>query len=122
MPFMRIFPLAERDSSMPDHLGHGHPARCSAQRPFGADEYYLNINEVASFEECPLYLVSQSEPNALVNGIRLRLHSGEIVVVPDDPEDTQNGFLSVLQRAARGEVVEMEYSRHLRELEKANRL
>ena len=118
MSFIRIFPLQDSDGAPADNFGSGQPARCVAQGRFGAREYYLNISEFAAFEECPLYLISKTETDALVNGIRLRLCSGEILVIPDDPGEPENSFLNLLTRTANGEVVEMEYSRYLRDLEK----
>lgn len=121
MPFIRIFPLQETERVSLEDFGHGNPARCPVQPRFGAREYFLNVDEIAAFEECPLYLLSEVETDALVNGIRIRLRSGAMLVVPDDPEDAEDSFVNLLGRAARGEIVEMAYSRYLRELERATR-
>lgn len=117
MPFIKIYPLTETEPTGEEDFGRGNPARCRAERGLGAREYFLNIAEISMFEECPLYILSQAETDALVNGIRLRLRSGEILVVPDDPEDEAHVFARLLERAARGEVVEMPFSRYLRQLE-----
>jgi hypothetical protein len=116
--FIRIFPLQEIENASDEHFGKGQPARCHATDRFDARELYLNVNEIAAFEECPLYLISANETDALVNGIRIRLHSGARFVIPDDPEDEAASFLALLARAVRGEVVEMEFSRYLGELGK----
>mgnify|MGYP005835342995 CR=1 FL=1 len=118
MPFIKLWPLDESEHVREEDFGLGHPARCQAQRRFAARELYLNIQQIAAFEECPLYLSCTAEPNALVNGIRIRLVSGETLVVADDPEEDEPGFIAALQRAAHGEVAEPGYSRYLRELER----
>lgn len=118
MPFIKIYPLQEATRADAGSFGTGDPARCTAVRRFDAREYFLNIREIAAFEECPLYLSSPAEPNALVNGIRLRLTNGDILVVADDPAEDEPGFLELLQQAAAGKVAEMAYSSHLLELER----
>lgn len=117
MSFLRIFPLKEIENVADEDFGNGNPARCLAQSRFGAREYYLNINDIAAFEECPLYLICKAETDALVNGIRIKLRSGEMMVLPDDPEKEEAGFINLLARAGQGEIVEMEYSHYMRELE-----
>ena len=117
MPFLKIHPLKEIETQNAEHFGKGQPARCRALHRYDTPELYLNLNQIAAFEECPLYLITEAEPNALVNGIRIRLVSGDFIVVPDDPEDEGLGFLAALQRATHGEIVELGYSRYLRELE-----
>lgn len=64
-----------------------------------------------------LYLVCDAEPNGLINGIRLRLADGSILVVPDDPAENALGFAAALEQAADGRIAEMGYSRYLQELE-----
>lgn len=118
MPFIKLWPLQESDRVEEEAFGRGHPARCQAQRQFALREFYLNIQQIAAFEECPLYLSCAAEPNALVNGIRIRLVSGETLVVADDPDEDEPGFVAALQLAERGEVAEMGYSRYLLELER----
>lgn len=122
MPFIKLHPLQEIEGQSPEHFGHGHPARCRAVPRFDAPEIYLNLNQIAAFEECPLYLITEADPNALVNGIRIRLASGGLVLVADDPEDDEPDFVTALQRASRGEIVELGYSRYLRELERKKQL
>jgi hypothetical protein len=116
MPFIRIFPLQETEAVRPEDFGRGNPARCRAERRFGAREFWLNISQIAAYEECPLYLVCDAEPNGLVNGVRIRLADGSMVVVPDDPEDDEPGFAAALEQAASGQIAEMGYSRYLGEL------
>lgn len=118
MSFIKIHPLQEIEAVRDEHFGMGNPARCLAVRRFDMRELYLNVNQIAAFEECPLYLICEADPNALVNGIRIRLASGGLLVVPDDPEDDEPNFLEALGRASRGEIVELGYSRHLAELER----
>lgn len=116
MPFIRIFPLQETEAVRPEDFGRGNPARCRAERRFGAREFYLAVSQIVAWEECPLYLVCDAEPNGLVNGIRLRLADGGMLVVPDDPEDDELGFIAALEQAAGGRVAELGYSRYLAEL------
>lgn len=116
MPFIRIFPLQETEAVRPEDFGRGNPARCRAERRFGAREYWLAVSQIVAWEECPLYLVCDAEPNGLVNGIRLRLADGGMLVVPDDPEDDELGFIAALEQAAGGRVAELGYSRYLAEL------
>ena len=116
MPFIRIFPLLEMEAVRPEDFGRGNPARCRAERRFGAREFWLSLSQIAAYEECPLYLVCDAEPNGLVNGVRIRLADGSMVVVPDDPEDDEPGFAAALEQAASGRIAEMGYSRYLGEL------
>lgn len=116
MPFIRFFPLQETEAVRPENFGRGNPARCRAERRFGAREFYLAVSQIVAWEECPLYLVCDAEPNGLVNGIRLRLADGGMLVVPDDPEDDELGFIAALEQAAGGRVAELGYSRYLAEL------
>ena len=116
MPFIRIFPLQETEAVSPENFGRGNPARCRAERRFGAREFWLALGQIAAWEECPLYLVCDAEPNGLVNGIRIRLVDGGMLVVPDDPEDDEAGFVAALAQAAGGQLAEMGYSRYLGEL------
>jgi hypothetical protein len=116
MSFIRIYPLRENRHMVLEHFGRGDPARCYAHRKFGAEEFYLNVSQIASFESCPLYLISESEPDALVDGVRLHLVSGDFIVVPDDAEEDDNKFVILLERAVRGEVVKMPFSRYLQTL------
>lgn len=116
MPLIRVFPLRETESVRPEDFGHSNPARCRAERRFGAREFWLALGQIAAFEECPLYLVCDDEPNGLVNGIRIRLADGGLLVVADDPEDGALGFAAALEQAAGGRIAEMGYSRYLGEL------
>ncbi len=118
MPFIRIFPLQETEAVRPEDFGQGNPARCHAVRRFGSREYWLAISQIVAYEECPLYLICDAEPNGLVNGVRIRLADGGMLVVPDDPEDDEPGFAAALEQAAGGQVAELGYSRYLAELER----
>ena len=121
MPFIKLYPLQETEAVRDEDFGRGNPARCLAVRRFDAREYYLNIQHIAAFEECPLYLICEAETDALVNGVRIRLAdgclNGGMIVVPDDPAENEPGFVEALQQAGRGEVAELGFSRYLRELE-----
>lgn len=116
MPFIRLFPLLETEAVRPEEFGRGNPARCRAERRFGALEFCLNISQIVAYEECPLYLICDAEPNGLVNGIRIRLADGGMLVVPDDPEEDALGFAAALEQAAGGQIAELGYSRYLSEL------
>lgn len=116
MPFIRLYPLQEIQPLRAEDFGQGNPARCHAVPRFGARELWLNLNQIAAFEECPLYLVCEAEPNGLVNGIRLRLSDGSMLVVADDPGEDEPGFMAVLEQAASGRMSEMGYSCYLDEL------
>lgn len=112
MGFIKLYPLQEQEDNS-DYFGRGNPARCQAIGSYSAPEYYLNCDEIAAFEECPLYLISEAEPNALVNGLRVRLKSGQSFILADDPDEDGEAFVDLLARAMRGEVVEMPFSRYL---------
>lgn len=116
MPFIGIFPLQETEAVRPEDFGRGNPARCQALRRFDARELWLALGQIVAYEECPLYLICAAEPNGLVNGIRLRLADGSMLVVPDDPEEGELGFAAALEQAASGRIAEMGYSRYLLEL------
>jgi hypothetical protein len=116
MSFIRIYPFDEVTDFDPANLGQGDPARCQAVDEWDAREFFLNVHEIAGFEECPLYLVSPEDPNALVNGIRVVVRSGRSFLVADDPEDPEDSFLSLVQRSAQGEVTYMPFPRYLKSL------
>lgn len=116
MPFIRIFPLQETEAVRPEDFGHGNPARCRALRRSDAREIWLALAHIVAWEECPLYLICDAEPNGLVNGVRVRLADGGMLVVADDPEDDELGFAAALEQAAGGRIAEMGYSRYLGEL------
>ena len=116
MPFIRLFPLQETETVRLEDFGRANPARCPATRRFNAREFWLKLDQIAAYEECPLYLVCDAEPNGLVNGIRLRLVDDSLLVVADDPEDDALGFAAALEQAAGGRIAEMGYSRYLGEL------
>lgn len=116
MPFIRIFPLHETEAVRPEDFGRGNPARCHALRRSDAREIWLALGQIVAYEECPLYLICEAEPNALVNGIRMRLADGGMLIVADDPEDDALGFAAAVEQAASGQIVEMGYSRYLGEL------
>ncbi len=116
MPFIRIFPLHETEAVRPEDFGRGNPARCHALRRSDAREIWLALGQIVAYEECPLYLICEAEPNALVNGIRMRLADGGMLVVADDPEDDALGFAAAVERAGGGRIAEIGYSRYLGEL------
>ena len=116
MPFIRLYPLQEIQPLRPQDFGNGNPARCHAVPRFGARELWLNLHQIVAYEECPLYLVCEAEPNGLVNGIRLRLADGTLLVVADDADDGEPGWVAALEQAASGRVAETAYSRYLGEL------
>ena len=118
MPFIRLHPLKEIETIPPEHFGLGHPARCRAERRFGAREICININQIAAYEECPLYLVCEAEPNGLINGVRIRLVDDSFWVVADDPVDEEASFAIALRQAAGGQLAEVGYSRYLTDLER----
>ena len=118
MPFIRLYPLQETEAVRPENFGQGNPARCRAERRFSAREIFLNINQIAAYEECPLYLICEAEPNGLVNGVRIRLADGGMLLAADDPEEDELGFVAALEQAASGRIAELGYSRYLAELER----
>jgi len=109
MPFVRFLPLQETEAMRPEDFGRGNPARCRAERRFGAREIRLNLNQIAAYEECPLYLICDADPNGLVDGVRIRLIDGSLLVVPDDPVEDELGFAAALEQAASGPVPELGY-------------
>ncbi len=118
MSVIKVFPLRETVPTTDADSGAGNPARCVARRRFQTPDVYLAVGHIAAFEECPLYLVCDAEPNGVVNGIRVLLASGRHLVLADDPQEGEPGFLELLDRAVRGELVEMPPSRYFRELER----
>lgn len=116
MPFIQLYPLQEIQPLRAEDFGNGNPARCHATPRFGARELWLNPHHIVAYEECPLYLVCEAEPNGLVNGIRLRLTDGTMLVVADDPDDGEPGWIAALESAASGRITETGYSRYLGEL------
>lgn len=121
MSFIAIYPFNEIEQENSEQFGRGQPARVQAEDRFSARNIYLNVHEIAAFEECPLYLITPEETDALVNGIRLRLRSGGGFVLADDPGEDEENFLECLQRALAGEIVEMPFSRYLRELQRSKK-
>ena len=77
MGFIRLFPLPEIHPFAPDRFGYGDPARVRAIARLGEPEWGIGVREIVRHEDCPLYIVSPEEPNALVDGVRLQLRSGE---------------------------------------------
>lgn len=118
MGFIKLYPLVEIEPVPASRFGFGEPARCRAEPRFGTREYALHVDRIAAFEECPLYILSRNENNALIDGIRLQLVTGECLIVPDDNQEPGQGFADLLRRACAGEIVEMPYSVYLRQLER----
>jgi len=117
MPFLKLYPLQETAKINAAEFGQGQPARCQAVARFDAHEIYLAVQQIAAFEECPLYLSCAAETDAVVNGIRIRLVDGSSFVVPDDPDEGEPDFLTAMEEATRGKIAEVPYSRYLRELQ-----
>ena len=115
MGFIRLFPLPEIHPSDAARFGHGDPARVHAITQFGAPEWVVGISEIQRYEECPLYIVSPEEPNALVDGVRLQLRSSDWLVVANDSTDDSERFEHLLEIAMQGRVVTLPFSRYLRE-------
>ena len=116
MGFIRIYPLKEITELPLEAFGRGEPARCQPEYGMGMADYYLGVQHIVAFEECPLYVVSEADPNALINGVRIRLADNTIVVIPDDAENEAGRFQTLLRRALQGEIVEMEHSTYIAEL------
>lgn len=113
MGFIRLFPLEEIHPADPARFGFGDPARARAIERFAAPEWVVQVAEIHRFEDCPLYLVSPEDPNALVDGIRLELRSGVWLVVANDAEDAANRFEAQLESAMRGRVATLPFSQYL---------
>ncbi len=117
MGFIRLFPLEEITPSEPARFGYGDPARVRAIERFAAPEWVVRVGEIRRFEECPLYIVSPEEPNALVDGIRLELQAGIWLVVANDAHEASERFESQIQIAMSGRVVTLPFSQYLIERE-----
>ncbi len=120
MSFIKVYPLVETENNGGENFGRSIPARCLVEPSFSAREYYLHVDQIVAFEECQLSLICDAQTDEQISGIRLQLHSGDTIIVPDDPEDEEANFIDLLERASQGEIVEMAYSRYLRELEEQN--
>ncbi|MDH5654352.1 MAG: hypothetical protein OEZ34_00455 [Spirochaetia bacterium] len=107
MAFIKIYPLSEIVPSSEDIFGQGEPARCRPRSGLGGAEYYLNLNFIKAFEECPLYLVTEDDPNLLTDGIRILLSDGKILVLQDDSEDPEQKFETILMAAGQDGISKM---------------
>jgi len=114
MGFIRLFPLPEIHPVDPARFGYGDPARVHAIARFAAPEWVVGVGEIWRYEDCPLYIVSPEEPNALVDGVRLQLRSGDWLVVANDSIDEAEQFEGLLEAAMSGRVVTLPFSLYLR--------
>lgn len=113
MGFIRLFPLEEIHPAEPARFGYGDPARVRAIERFAAPEWVVWIGEIRRFEDCPLYIVSRDDPNALVDGIRMELKSGSWLVVANDAEEASERFDARIESAMTGRVVTLPFSQYL---------
>nr|WP_296751378.1 hypothetical protein [Thioalkalivibrio sp.] len=113
MGFIRLFPLEEIHPTEPARFGYGDPARVRAIERFAAPEWVVWIGEIRRFEDCPLYIVSRDDPNALVDGIRMELKSGSWLVVANDAEEASERFDARIESAMTGRVVTLPFSQYL---------
>ncbi|TVP86040.1 MAG: hypothetical protein EA347_09440 [Thioalkalivibrio sp.] len=114
MGFIRLFPLPEIHPFDPARFGYGDPARAYAIARFAAPEWVVGVGEIRRWEDCPLYIVSPEEPNALVDGVRLQLRSGDWLVVANDSTEEAERLEGVLEAAMTGRVVTLPFSLYLR--------
>jgi len=121
MGFIRLFPLEEINSTVPARFGYGDSARVRAIERFGAPEWVVRVGEIRRFEDCPLYIVSREDPNALVDGIRLELHSGIWLVVANDADEASERFEAQIETALSGRVATLPFSRYLTRRERNQR-
>jgi len=121
MGFIRLFPLEEIHSTDPARFGYGDPARVRAIDRFAAPEWVVQVSEIRRFEDCPLYIVSEDDPNVLVDGIRLELRSGRWLVVANDAPEASDRFETLIEFALQGRVATLRFSQYLTERERALR-
>lgn len=121
MGFIRLFPLEEIHPTDPARFGYGDPARARAIERFAAPEWVVQVNEIRRFEDCPLYLVSEDDPNVLVDGVRMELRSGTWLVVANDAPEASDRFEPRIELAMQGHVVVLPFSQYLTERERALR-
>lgn len=121
MGFIRLFPLEEIHPTDPARFGYGDPARARAIERFAAPEWVVQVNEIRRFEDCPLYLVSEDDPNVLVDGIRMELRAGNWLVVANDAPEASDRFEAQIAFALQGRVATLPFSQYLTERERALR-
>jgi hypothetical protein len=121
MGFIRLFPLEEIHPTEPARFGYGDPARARAIERFAAPEWVVQVSEIRRFEDCPLYLVSEDDPNVLVDGIRMELRSGTWLVVANDASEASERFETQIEFAMQGRVATLPFSQYLTERERALR-
>lgn len=121
MGFIRLFPLEEVHPSEPSRFGYGDPARVRAIERFAAPEWVVQVSEIRRFEDCPLYVVAEDDPNVLVDGIRMELRSGTWLVVADDAPEESDRFEALIEFALQGRVATLPFSQYLTERERALR-
>ena len=118
MGFIRLFPLEETTPTDPARFGYGDPARAWAIERFAAPEWVVQVDEIRRFEDCPLYLVSDDDPNVLVDGIRMELRAGTWLVVANDAPDASDRFEPQIERAIQGHIATLPFSQYLSERER----
>jgi hypothetical protein len=118
MGFIRLFPLEEVLPTDPARFGFGDPARVRAIPRFAAPEWVVQIQEIRRFEDCPLYLVADDDPNVLVDGIRIELRAGNRFVVANDAPDAPDRFEAQLEFAMQGRIATLPFSHYLTERER----
>jgi hypothetical protein len=117
MGFIRLFPLEEINPADPARFGYSDPARARAIERFAAPEWVVQVGEIRRFEDCPLYIVSRDDPNALVDGIRMELRGGTWLVLANDAPEASNRFEPQLELAMQGRVATLPFSHYLTERE-----
>ena len=99
MGFIKIFPLEQIVAVEFSAFGKGEPARCRPEFGIGKTEFFLNTDFIRSFEECPLYLVTEEDPNLLTDGIRILLSDGTTLIVQNDSSQPDHDFFQNLKQA-----------------------
>ena len=121
MGFIRLFPLEEIHPTDAARFGYGDPARARAIERFAAPEWVVQVSEIRRFEDCPLYLVSEDDPNVLVDGVRMELRAGTWLVVANDAPEASDRFEAQIEFAMQGRVATLPFSQYLTERERALR-
>lgn len=110
--FLRLHPLTLLQGFDPERFGFGEPARAKGEAGPGSAEFVVAVSAIRRFEECPLYWVTPESDNTLIDGVRIELDDGRLLVVADDAADPALRFVAVLDRLTRaGGVAELPPSR-----------
>ncbi|MFN4262461.1 MAG: hypothetical protein ACK4IT_02245 [Thioalkalivibrionaceae bacterium] len=100
--FLRVFPLTLVFDVDRERFGFGEPARADLTRVGpGQAEYVLAISAIRRFEECPLYFVDAESDNTLLDGVRVELDSGGVIVLADDALEPEARFVALIDRLSR---------------------